>query len=132
MHRFVRPVSPPACGLEEWPTGAILGRCVSTSARMVSRVRWWETVQRRATPVIMGHYWRRFDPESDIGSGKYGPDLVWPRYARQRVVLGKKRNVHCADFSVGARHMLTHERAGRGADHLQTRCRARAGVASGV
>ena len=71
--------------------------------RMVSRVKWWEDYND-ATPVIMGHYWRRFDPDSDIGTGKYGPDLM-AGYAHNEW-MGKRRNVYCADFSVGARHML--------------------------
>ncbi|MGI9343034.1 MAG: metallophosphoesterase [Gammaproteobacteria bacterium] len=69
--------------------------------RMVERVRWWEAY-RQATPVVIGHYWRRFSAARTVYSDKYGPDL-FAGVARHEW-MGSLRNVYCVDFSVGGRH----------------------------
>ncbi len=68
--------------------------------RMVERRKWWEDyVEER--PVIVGHYWRRFGNASTGLAGKYGPDLfagIEPQHW-----MGRRGNVYCVDFSVGAK-----------------------------
>lgn len=69
--------------------------------RMVERVKWWETYQDK-TPVVIGHYWRRFANLPPEMTEKDGPDLfegVEPHHW-----LGPRHNVYCVDFSVGHRH----------------------------
>jgi len=68
--------------------------------RMVERRKWWEDYGEER-PVIIGHYWRRFGNASTGLAGKYGPDLfagIEPRHW-----MGKRNNVYCVDFSVGAK-----------------------------
>ncbi len=68
--------------------------------RMADRVKWWEEYDEQI-PVIMGHYWRRFGEAKIYLSDKYGPDLfagIGPHHW-----MGKRDNVYCVDFSVGAR-----------------------------
>ncbi len=69
--------------------------------RMVERVRWWEDYEHR-TPVIVGHYWRRFTEASTVYADKYGPDL-FADVAPHRW-MGPRGNVYCVDFSVGGRY----------------------------
>ncbi len=68
--------------------------------RFVERVPWWESYDDD-TPVIVGHYWRRFAPPPpsleargylDIFGG--APASAW---------LGPRGTVFCIDFSVGGR-----------------------------
>lgn len=68
--------------------------------RMVDRVKWWEHYDDDV-PVIFGHYWRRFSEARIALCDKFGPDLfagVEPHHW-----MGKRRNLYCVDFSVGAR-----------------------------
>ncbi|MFQ5634758.1 MAG: metallophosphoesterase [Gammaproteobacteria bacterium] len=69
--------------------------------RMVERVRWWRRYAHR-TPVIVGHYWRRFSQAGTVYADKYGPDLFAGVAPHQW--LGPRRNVYCVDFSVGGRY----------------------------
>jgi len=70
--------------------------------RMTQRSRWWNDYEA-ATPVVMGHYWRRderADPRDVTGDwdyplGDYGP-YEW---------MGPRRNVFCVDYSVGGRYL---------------------------
>ena len=67
---------------------------------MVERQKWWERYDDDV-PVVVGHYWRRFGELSGDLMDKYGPDLfagIEPHHW-----MGKRRNVYCIDFSVGAR-----------------------------
>ena len=69
--------------------------------RMVDRVKWW-ALYDEPTPVIIGHYWRRFSVARTVFSDKFGPDLfagVEPHHW-----MGKRQNVYCVDFSVGGRY----------------------------
>jgi hypothetical protein len=69
--------------------------------RMVDRVRWWERYDE-PTPVIVGHYWRRFSNARTVFSDKFGPDLfagIEPHHW-----MGMRDNVYCVDFSVGGRY----------------------------
>ena len=68
--------------------------------RMVERRKWWEDYGEER-PVIIGHYWRRFGDASTGLAGKYGPDLfagIEPQHW-----MGRRDNVYCVDFSVGAK-----------------------------
>ena len=85
--------------------------------RMVERVKWWERYVD-TTPVIVGHYWRRFSPAAIALNDKYGPDLlagIAPHHW-----MGPKNTVYCVDFSVGARA----EQRAAGADLLACRLAA--------
>ncbi|OWT63634.1 metallophosphoesterase [Candidimonas nitroreducens] len=66
--------------------------------RFSDRVSWWNDYDDQV-PVVIGHYWRMFNPPRS-GAARYsllfsGIDPIsWH---------GKRRNVFCVDFSVGAR-----------------------------
>jgi len=67
--------------------------------RMVERVKWWEDYADK--PVVVGHYWRRYDalqipPEEKSAADVFGPHPpnAW---------LGRAGRVMCIDFSVGMR-----------------------------
>ena len=80
--------------------------------RMVDRVRWWEHYDD-PTPVIVGHYWRRFSRARTVFSDKFGPDLfagIEPHHW-----MGRQDNVYCVDFSVGGRYA---QRAAAEPEHL--------------
>lgn len=68
--------------------------------RFAQRVLWWDEYSD-ATPVVIGHYWRRLNRADRSELAKGGPDpfektepLAWH---------GQRRNVFCVDFSVGGR-----------------------------
>lgn len=67
---------------------------------MVSRLKWWEHYDE-AIPVIVGHYWRRFHESEAMFGEKDGPDLF--EDIKPHHWMGRRRNVYCVDFSVGAR-----------------------------
>jgi hypothetical protein len=75
--------------------------------RMLERVKWWHRYDE-PTPVIIGHYWRRFSRARTVFSDKYGPDLfagIEPHHW-----MGKRKNVYCVDFSVGGRYAQRAEK----------------------
>ena len=68
--------------------------------RMAERDRWWERYTDDV-PVVMGHYWRKFETSPGTAAPSMPPSFdptlgpsAW---------LGPKRNIYCVDFSVGAR-----------------------------
>lgn len=67
--------------------------------RFSDRLPWWNDYDQQF-PVVIGHYWRLFNPP---------PDQPQPRYSRlfqtldSRAWHGKRHNVFCVDYSVGAR-----------------------------
>ena len=68
--------------------------------RFVDRVAWWDEYEE-ATPVVVGHYWRQFNPVDRRNLDKDNTDLfedISPLHWH-----GKRHNVFCADFSVGGR-----------------------------
>ncbi|MEP7311488.1 MAG: metallophosphoesterase [Pseudomonadota bacterium] len=69
--------------------------------RMVDRVRWWEEYTD-ATPVIVGHYWRRLKPLRATGHAASKPD--WFGDIAPLAWLGPLKNVFCVDYSVGGRY----------------------------
>ncbi len=68
--------------------------------RFVERVGWWDGYAD-ATPVVVGHYWRRLYPIDRAGVGKLDEDL----FARIPPLAwhGQRGNVFCVDYSVGGR-----------------------------
>ena len=68
--------------------------------RFAERVQWWNEYDD-ATPVVVGHYWRRVNKIDRGAVGKGDPDLFdgMPPLSWH----GKQSNVFCVDFSVGGR-----------------------------
>lgn len=77
--------------------------------RFTERKGWWENYTDD-TPVVIGHYWRRFVPpvpanECDQNrAAKVGDEGLFSGLA-STAWHGLKHNVFCVDFSVGARWM---------------------------
>ena len=69
--------------------------------RMLERVKWWQRYDQQ-TPVIIGHYWRRFSQARTVFADKFGPDLFAGIEPHQW--MGKRNTVYCVDFSVGGRY----------------------------
>ena len=86
--------------------------------RMADRSRWWDRYDDDI-PVVIGHFWRRFDDATDRISGVFGRDVFEgiPSHAW----MGKKKNVYCVDYSVGQLHK---ERALGAADEFHGRLAA--------
>lgn len=74
--------------------------------RYVYRHRWWEDYSEQ-TPVIFGHYWRKFKPtssfkkESHLGADE--PVIFFP--STERNWLGPLHNTFCIDYSAGGKFM---------------------------
>jgi hypothetical protein len=66
--------------------------------RFVKRVPWWDHYQD-ATPVVVGHYWRRRHPIDRASVGKNDEDLF--SEIAPTAWHGARGNVFCVDFSVG-------------------------------
>ncbi|MCF9046598.1 metallophosphoesterase [Acinetobacter nectaris] len=64
------------------------------SWRMVDRISWWDSYDDHI-PVIIGHYWRKFNHQTDGLFADIQPNH-W---------FGKRKNVFCIDFSVGKRYV---------------------------
>jgi hypothetical protein len=74
--------------------------------RMVTRIPWWDAYEE-TTPVVIGHYWRRYSDAQRYLKDEYGPDLFAD--VEPHSWMGARDNVYCVDFSVGSR---AHQRAG--------------------
>lgn len=68
--------------------------------RFAERVQWWNEYED-TIPVVVGHYWRRFNPIDRSSVGKGDPDLF--ESTQPHAWHGKNKNVFCVDFSVGGR-----------------------------
>ncbi len=75
--------------------------------RFVNRVPWWDSYDD-ATPVVIGHYWRRVHAIDRAAIGKGDPDLF--ERTHPFAWHGKRSNVFCVDFSAGGR--WTERKAG--------------------
>ena len=66
--------------------------------RMADRTRWWDYYEDDV-PVVIGHFWRRFNSAAERISGVFGRDVFEgiPSHAW----MGKRKNVYCVDYSVG-------------------------------
>jgi hypothetical protein len=69
--------------------------------RMVERARWWEEFDE--TPVVVGHYWRRYRADQARGHDKGDVDLFGELAADQW--MGRHQRVMCIDYSVGLRFL---------------------------
>ena len=69
--------------------------------RMANRSKWWDTYDDE-TPVVIGHFWRRFNVATKRVSGVFGKDVFEGIGSHEW--LGKRQNVYCVDYSVGQRH----------------------------
>jgi hypothetical protein len=69
--------------------------------RMVERRRWWDDFDD--TPVVVGHYWRRYQPGRTERYDNGDADMFGELAADQW--LGRHRKVMCIDYSVGLRFM---------------------------
>lgn len=69
--------------------------------RMAQRSRWWDDYEDDV-PVVIGHFWRRFDSSARRIPGVSGRDVFEgiPSHAW----MGRKKNVYCVDYSVGQLH----------------------------
>lgn len=67
--------------------------------RFVERGVWWDSYED-AVPVVVGHYWRRHGTEK-IAPGKHEAQMFAQLPAERW--HGKRGNVMCIDYSVGAR-----------------------------
>ena len=61
----------------------------------MQRQAWWEHYTE-ATPVVIGHYWRRIDPHHCTQEGLFADVAPFAWH-------GQRQNVFCVDYSVGAR-----------------------------
>lgn len=75
--------------------------------RFAERVAWWDAYND-ATPVVVGHYWRRVNPIDRARVGKGDADLFEGTHAMRW--HGQRGNVFCVDYSVGGR--WTERKAG--------------------
>ena len=68
--------------------------------RFAERVQWWNQYFDDV-PVVIGHYWRKFQSLSSYKSSRLDPDLFenYPPASWH----GARGNVFCIDFSVGGR-----------------------------
>ncbi|MDO9481899.1 MAG: metallophosphoesterase [Hydrogenophaga sp.] len=68
--------------------------------RFAERVAWWNAYTD-ATPVVVGHYWRRVNPVDRARVGKGDADLFAGTHAMRW--HGQRGNVFCVDYSAGGR-----------------------------
>jgi hypothetical protein len=69
--------------------------------RFAERVKWWDEYEDDV-PVVVGHYWRRFEAMNRAEFGKGDGDLF--EGVEPTSWVGAKGNVFCVDFSVGGRY----------------------------
>lgn len=63
--------------------------------RFTGRSRWWADY-KDSVPVVIGHYWRHWQPQPPNGREQLFPEAA-------NAWIGARRNVFCIDYSVGAR-----------------------------
>ncbi|HUH86614.1 MAG TPA: metallophosphoesterase [Pusillimonas sp.] len=67
--------------------------------RFSDRVNWWDDYDE-PVPVVIGHYWRMFKPIKSINMPRYTQLF---KDIAPNAWHGKRHNVFCIDYSVGAR-----------------------------
>ena len=82
--------------------------------QMFYRSQWWNTYSDE-TPVVIGHFWRRFDSAADKISGVFGKDVF--EGVPSHAWMGVNKNVYCVDYSVGQRHAERRGSQGSGEFH---------------
>lgn len=70
--------------------------------RFVERAAWWNDYQE-STPVIFGHYWRRWVFNQTKPRTAFGPNLFFG--VNPDAWFGTQGQVFCVDFSVGGRFL---------------------------
>lgn len=68
--------------------------------RFVERVSWWDTYEE-TTPIVVGHYWRTTAHDNSDSASESETSLFQGTHPFSW--HGKRKNVFCVDFSVGAR-----------------------------
>lgn len=94
---MINPLKVLTCGVER------KGRVpfyTSGKWRFIERVQWWDDYDE-PIPVVIGHYWRRVH-KTHAGAASKGDQDLFTNMA-PNAWHGKRRNVFCIDFSVGAR-----------------------------
>ena len=81
--------------------------------RMSDRSRWWDSYTDDI-PVVIGHFWRRFDKTADRIAGVFGRDVF--DGIGSHAWMGARHNVYCVDYSVGQLHK--ERQAGETAKYL--------------
>lgn len=76
--------------------------------RFVERFAWWDSYTD-STPVIVGHFWRRFSNNSS------DPENLF-KDIEPEAWHGLKHNVFCVDYSVGGRFVERNKKATLGED----------------
>jgi hypothetical protein len=69
--------------------------------RMADRCKWWDSYDEQV-PVIIGHFWRRFDTAAERITGVFGRDVF--EGVDSHAWMGSNNNVYCVDYSVGQLH----------------------------
>lgn len=84
--------------------------------RMVERVPWWEEYE--GPPVVVGHYWRRYNPNVSANQKERNAALFGdvPAHA----TLGPAGQVMCIDYSVGMRFLERKRASGSGPARFET------------
>ena len=82
--------------------------------RMANRAKWWESYDDDI-PVVIGHFWRRFDKAAKRVAGVFGRDVF--EGVGSHEWIGKRKNVYCVDYSVGQRHAERKLRVSDGEYH---------------
>lgn len=82
--------------------------------RMIYRARWWDSYDEDV-PVVIGHFWRRFDTAAERISGVFGRDVF--EGIASHAWMGKRKNVYCVDYSVGQLHAERRRDPGADAFH---------------
>jgi len=82
--------------------------------RMIYRTRWWDSYDDDV-PVIIGHFWRRFDDAAERISGVFGRDVF--EGISSHAWMGRRKNVYCVDYSVGQRHAERRREPGQDRYH---------------
>lgn len=78
--------------------------------RMAERDPWWDNYDGDK-PVVIGHFWRQFDPKLQRISGVFGKDLF--ENIPPHAWMGKNKNVYCVDYSVGQRQQERKNEKGK-------------------
>ena len=103
---LVNPLKVLTCGLERQTSAPFFA---GNKWRFVERVAWWNHYDE-AIPVVVGHYWRSTLPAQTTHEAlfKHVAPLAWH---------GRRNNVFCVDYSVGARAQA--RTSGRPQAHLK-------------
>lgn len=97
LYQVANPVRIVTSGLERMARKPFFA---SGKWRMVDRVDWWSQYDD-PVPVVMGHYWRWPTRAARQAFSRGEPDLFADYRPHQW--LGRRNNVFCVDFAVGAR-----------------------------